>query len=429
MSIKVLVVGSGGREHALVMALAASPQRPILHAAPGNPGMKASGAYLLSIDPLDTQALVIHAQRERYDLVVIGPEAPLAAGLVDALRVAGIPVFGPTQAAAKLEASKAFAKQVMRQAGVPTARATEPTTLPEALLDLDTFTPPYVIKQDGLAAGKGVTVTPERSVAETALAQAFEAGQDVLIEAFLPGEEVSVLAICDGVRALPLIAAQDFKRAYDNDQGPNTGGMGAYAPVAWMSPALMNTVRHTVLDPVMATMQAMGTPFTGVLYAGLMVSPTGEPVVVEFNVRFGDPETQVVLPLLCANGVDVLALLQASAAGDLSPYEGDTRLHQCDQSAVTVVMASAGYPGPVGASVPITLPATVAEGVTLFQAGTTNTPQQPLMSKGGRVLTVTAVANTLSQARQAAYDTIPAIGFEGAQYRRDIAAKAVAACL
>lgn len=422
MMMKVLVIGSGGREHALVQALSLSPQQPVIHAAPGNPGMRDHGAYLLALNPLDVEAVVIHARREGYDLVIIGPEAPLAAGLADRLREAGIATFGPSQAAARLEASKAFAKDIMTQANVPTARYVHPATEGEALKALGTFTPPYVIKQDGLAAGKGVTVSRSRCDAETAIQHAFEAGQSVVIEEFLHGQEISLLAVCDGERAIPLIAAQDFKRAYDGNLGPNTGGMGAYAPVPWVTAELVNTVQAQVLDPVLAVMRELGTPFSGILYAGLMISPDGNPYVVEFNVRFGDPETQVVLPLLTANGVDVLALLKASADGDVTSFIKDWRLSESSHSAVTVVLASPGYPGDVTTGKPLTLPDTLPDGITLHHAGTTLNRDQILLSAGGRVLNVTALADTVEAARRHCYQVIPAIGFDGAQYRTDIAA-------
>jgi phosphoribosylamine--glycine ligase len=392
--------------------------------------MKTDGArHLLAIPATDTQALVLHAQREQYDLVVIGPEAPLALGLADALRAAGLAVFGPSAAAAQLEASKAFAKAIMAEAGVPTARHVVATTLADGLAALGEFIPPYVIKEDGLAAGKGVTVTPELAQAQAALHHAFTTKrcQQVVIEDCLHGEEVSLLAVCDGQQALPLLAARDYKRVGNGNTGPNTGGMGAFAPVPQVTPELLASLRTTVLDPIVATMASRGTPFVGVLYAGLMLTPQGEASVVEYNVRFGDPETQVVLPLLVANGVDVLALLTDAARGDLSAWANDTRLWETQHCAVGVVLASQGYPSDsMMLGQPITLPSSLPAQASLLHAGTTLTPQGQLVNTGGRVLTAVGCATSAQAARELAYTAVQGVTLQGSFYRQDIANEALA---
>jgi phosphoribosylamine--glycine ligase len=393
--------------------------------------MKADGArHLLAIPATDINALVLHAQRERYDLVIIGPEAPLALGLSDALREVGVPVFGPSAAAAQLEASKAFAKALMAEASVTTARHVVVSTVEEGMAALRAFTPPYVIKEDGLAAGKGVTVTTVLAEAQAALNRAFndKGCAQVVLEAFLHGEEVSLLAVCDGKQALPLFAARDYKRVGNGNSGPNTGGMGAFAPVPQVTPALLATLRNTVLDPIVATMAHRGTPFVGVLYAGLMLTPEGEASVVEYNVRFGDPETQVVLPLLLANGVDVLALLTAAALGDLSAWAKDTRLWETTQCAVGVVLASQGYPSDdMALGLPILLPSHLPEHASLLHAGTTMTPQGQLVNTGGRVLTAVGCATLPEQARELAYSALKSVTLQGSFYRQDIAAETLVA--
>lgn len=419
--MRVMIVGSGGREFVLGQVLAGP--NVALSFVPGNAGTQALGMNL-DIDPLDVRGIVLHAVREAVGLVVVGPEAPLAVGLVDALREAGISVFGPTQAAARLEASKAFAKEVMRAAGVPTAGYFVCGDEAAGLAALDAVGVPYVVKVDGLAAGKGVTVTPNRQEAETALRAALAGGGSVVVEECLYGEELSVLAVCDGERALPLLTAQDFKRAWDGEAGPNTGGMGAYAPVAFADAELIDRVRREILQPVLGEMRRRGTPFTGVLYAGLMVDEVGNPRVIEFNVRFGDPEAQVVLPLL-ARRVDVLRLLVDASHGDLSGWESNAALMETDAAAVTVVLASAGYPGAFEKGVPLRLPVALPDGVTLVHAGTTHTREQVLVTNGGRVVNVTAVAETLAAAREKAYTVIEGMDTDGLVYRRDIAERAV----
>ena len=422
MSTKVLVLGSGGREHALLEALSRSPQAPELFVAPGN-----AGCYTLAtgveINADDVQAVCDFVQAEDIDFVVVGPEAPLVAGVVDALEEQGILVFGPSQAAAQLEASKHYAKQIMAKAGVPTAGFAYCKTHQDAETALSQFKSPFVIKEDGLAAGKGVTVAETLAEAHEALTRAEAKQSPVVIEAFLEGVELSVLAIADGKVAIPLISAQDFKRVGDHDTGENTGGMGAYAPVPFVDDTLLSTIQTTILEPMMKTLQAQNTPFKGILYAGLMIHPNGKPFVVEFNVRFGDPETQVVLPLL-QDRIDVLALLMDSAKGDLSSWRGVRALQEPTQKAVTVVMAASGYPQHYVTGQVITLPDALPKGVSLFQAGTKRRPTGELISVGGRVLTVTAVADSLAEARTQAYLAIDTIDFPESFTRSDIALKA-----
>jgi len=421
----VLIVGSGGREHALGWALSRSPQAPQLFFAPGNPGCEAldnhKGIRLdLAVDNIT--GIVQFCTRERIELVVVGPEVPLSLGLGDALRAAGITVFGPNADGANIEASKAFAKQLMQEANVPTAHHVFCETEPDAFAALSQFSAPYVIKEDGLAAGKGVTIAATEKEARQAITAAFTKGMPVVIEEFMPGQELSVLAICDGKIALPLVGAQDFKKALDGNQGPNTGGMGAYAPVPFVTPALLQTVQTQVLDPMMAVFQRHGIDFRGVLYAGLMIGLDGSVSVVEFNCRFGDPETQVVLPLL---NTDVLALLWAAAQGDLSAYvETGIPIH-ADRAAVTVVLTAPGYPGDYPKGAPVTLPETLSENLEtnqlLFHAGTKRIPGGAVVTNGGRVLNATGIGRTLAEAREAAYAVAQEVTFDGMTYRRDIA--------
>jgi phosphoribosylamine--glycine ligase len=404
--VRVLVLGSGGREHALVAALAADPQVTQVVAAPGNPGM-ASVAILRPVDVLDPGAVAALATQEGVDLVVIGPEAPLAAGVADAVRAAGVACFGPSQAAARLESSKAFAKEVMAAVGAPTAASMVCTTPAEAEVALKTFGPPYVVKNDGLAAGKGVVVTDDY---DAALAHAVACGR-VVIEEYLDGPEASLFVVTDGEAAVPLLPARDYKRLGDGDTGPNTGGMGAYAPLPWAPPDLTETVLSTVVHPVLAEMRRRGTPFAGLLYCGLALTAAG-PKVVEFNARFGDPETQVVLPLLETGLGSVLYAAATGTLGSLPP------LVWRDAAAVTVVIAAHGYPtNPRTGDV-----ITGAEGEGYVHAGTRRLDDGRLVTAGGRVLCCTGVAPTLAEARTRAYELVHRVHIDGATYRTDIAA-------
>jgi phosphoribosylamine---glycine ligase len=406
--VRVLVVGSGGREHALVVALAADPAVSGIVAAPGNPGIGAV-AELRDVDPVDPGAVAALAVESGVDLVVIGPEAPLVAGVADAVRAKGIPCFGPTAEAARLEGSKAFAKEIMAAAGVPTAGSFVCESPSEVAAALDAFAPPYVVKNDGLAAGKGVVVTESRAEAE---AHAAACGR-VVIEEYLDGPEVSLFVVTDGEATRPLLPAQDFKRVGDGDTGPNTGGMGAYTPLPWAPPDLTEQVMSTVVGPTLAELRRRGTPFAGLLYVGLALTRQG-PRVVEFNARFGDPETQVVLPLL---ETPLAALLLAAATGTLA---GHPALRWRDGAAVTVVVAAEGYPGPVRLGDPIT-------GATLpgvIHSGTARSGDQ-IVSAGGRVVACTGSGPDLAAARASAYDLVARVDLPGSQHRTDIALAAV----
>jgi phosphoribosylamine--glycine ligase len=391
-----LLIGSGGREHALALALSRDPSVTELIATPGNPGI-ASVARLVAGDPVEI------ALAEKVDLVVVGPEAPLVAGVADPLRANGMAVFGPSGAAARLEGSKAFAKQVMAKAGVPTARSFTCTTPSEVDAALDAFGPPYVVKDDGLAAGKGVVVTSDREAAKAHAA----ACERVVIEEYLEGPEVSLFVVCDGQTAVALQPAQDFKRVGDDDTGPNTGGMGAYTPLPWAAPDLVDTVMARVVHPTLAEMAAQGTPFQGLLYVGLAITKDG-PKVIEFNVRFGDPETQVVVEMLES---PLAQLLHAAATGRLSAHPP---LTWKPGAAVAVVIASNGYP-----QSPRTGDAIEgAEG--LIHAGTAVDAGGVLRSAGGRVLCAVGTGPTLAAAREAAYARAERVRLDGAHYRRDI---------
>jgi phosphoribosylamine--glycine ligase len=401
--MKILVVGSGGREHALVWKLAQSPDA-VLHAAPGNPGI----ARLAECHPLrsdDAEGLLALCLQLEIDLVVIGPEAPLVTGVGDALRHGGFAVFGPSAAAARIEGSKRFAKDVMRAAGVPTAA------------ELDEPRAPCVVKADGLAGGKGVTVCHLQAEADAAWARARAFGDDVVFEELLEGEEVSVFALSDGVAAVPLPAARDAKRLLDGDEGPNTGGMGAYSPVPFLPDDEVHELVERIHQPVLAELGRRGAPFVGLLYAGLMLTDDG-PRVLEFNCRFGDPETQAILPRLEG---DLLAPLAAAAAGRL----GDAEVETSSDAAVTVVLASPGYPDAPERGAQIGgIDAAEGVGAIVFHAGTA-LRRGEIRSAGGRVLDVTAVAPTSAEARERAYEAIGLIDFPGAQFRRDIGLKAV----
>ncbi|MGV9424003.1 phosphoribosylamine--glycine ligase [Streptomyces sp. NPDC003656] len=416
--MKVLVIGSGAREHALCRSLSLDPDVTALYCAPGNAGI-AEVAELHQVDALDGKAVAALAGELEADLVVVGPEAPLVAGVADAVREAGIPVFGPSREAALLEGSKAFAKDVMAAAGVPTARSYVCTTPEEVAVALDAFGAPHVVKDDGLAAGKGVVVTSD---AEAARAHA-AACERVVIEEFLDGPEVSLFAITDGVSVVPLQPAQDFKRALDGDEGPNTGGMGAYSPLPWADPKLVDDVLRTVLQPTVDEMRRRGTPFSGLLYAGLAITSRGVRVI-EFNARFGDPETQVVLARLKTPLAGVLLAAANGTLGHLEP------LRWSDDAAVTVVVASHNYPGTPRTGDPITGLDEVAEQdaphAYVLHAGTRSEGGETV-SAGGRVLSVTAVGEDLAKARERAYRALTRIGLDGSQHRTDIAARAAEA--
>ncbi len=412
---KVLLLGGGGREHALGWKLAAEGVE--LTSAPGNPGLAELGPTLAGV-AIDQPGQVA-AAAEGFDLVVVGPEAPLAAGVANALGGRGIPVFGPTRAAARLESSKAFAKQVMADDGVPTASAGAFTARADAIRHLDEAGPPYVVKADGLAAGKGVLVTDSRAEAvdwvDRCLAGGFgEAGRTVVIEEHLAGPEVSVFALCAGEQLVALDAARDYKRLGDADQGPNTGGMGAFSPVPDLPPARAAELADAVMRPVLSRLAAAGTPYRGFLYAGLVLTGDG-PKVLEFNCRLGDPETQVVVPRLDAALAD---LLLAGAAGDLP----DGPLDWSPNSAVDVVLAAPGYPegAATGAVVDGVKEAADVPGVVVFHAGTARRPEG-LVTAGGRVLNVVGTGPDLATARRRAYEAAELIRFEGKQWRSDIA--------
>ena len=403
--MKILLVGSGGREHALALGLSADKACTELHAAPGNPGI-ATIATLHPIAVTDNDALAALAQSLAVDLVVIGPEVPLVNGAADVIRALGIPVFGPSKAAAQLEGSKDFAKGVMRDAGVPTAQSFTCTTESEIINALDTFGAPYVVKDDGLAAGKGVVVTNDRDVA---IKHALSCSV-VVIEEYLDGPEISLFGISDGRNILAMEPAQDFKRAYDNDEGPNTGGMGAYSPLPWAPADIVETTYETILAPMIAEMAARGTPFVGLLYAGLALTKNGVRVI-EFNARFGDPETQVLIPRLATP----LATLLFNAATD---NLDDTVLNWRDESAVTVVVASEGYPESPKMGAEISLPSTSE--ASIYHAGT-STSDGRLLSSGGRVLTVTGLGANLTIARDIAYAALSKIFLDKSFFRSDIA--------
>ncbi|MDX3433793.1 phosphoribosylamine--glycine ligase [Streptomyces sp. ME01-18a] len=413
--MKVLVIGGGAREHALCRSLSLDPDVTALYCAPGNAGI-AEVAELHPVDALDGEAVARLATELGAELVVVGPEAPLVAGVADAVRAAGIPCFGPSGEAARLEGSKAFAKDVMAGANVPTARSYVCTTPAEIDAALDAFGAPYVVKDDGLAAGKGVVVTDD---VEAARAHALACDR-VVIEEFLDGPEVSLFAITDGTTVLPLQPAQDFKRALDGDEGPNTGGMGAYSPLPWADPKLVDEVMRTVLQPTVDELRRRGTPFSGLLYAGLAITSRGVRVI-EFNARFGDPETQVVLARL---KTPLAGLLLGSANGTLDAVPA---LTWHDDAAVTVVIASHNYPGTPRTGDPIDGLADVvakdAPDAFVLHAGTRQ-EGDAVVSAGGRVLSVTATGKDLTQARERAYAAVGRIRLDGSQHRTDIARKA-----
>jgi phosphoribosylamine--glycine ligase len=419
--MNILLLGGGGREHALAWKLAQSPRCTALFAAPGNPGI-AEHASLVDLDLADHGAMIDFCRAQQVGLVVVGPEAPLVDGIADSLRAVDIPVFGPSAAAAQLEGSKGFTKDLCREAGIPTAGYVRCTAADQALAALGGFSLPVVIKADGLAAGKGVIIAQTRDEAEAAIADMFSggfgtSGAEVVIEEFMDGEEASFFALTDGVSVLSFGSAQDHKRVGDGDTGPNTGGMGAYSPASVLTPALEAEAMARIIQPTVATLAARGTPYSGVLFAGLMLTAEG-PKLIEYNCRFGDPECQVLMMRLESDLVDLLLAvaqgrLAEAAAPDLAP-----------DPALTIVLAAKGYPGTPEKGATIGLPA-APEGSAIFQAGTM-LKDGVLVASGGRVLNVTARGRTVTQARDAAYALADAVDFPGGFCRRDIGWREVA---
>lgn len=422
--MQVLVIGGGGREHTLVWKLAQSPKVEKIYAAPGNPGMK-NLAECVNLDIADLEGLADWAEKHHIDLTVVGPEAPLVAGVVDVFRKRGLTIFGPTAKAAEIEGSKIFSKELMKKYGVPTAFFKVCDNLKDAKAFVEEKGAPIVIKADGLAAGKGVVVAMTKDEALEALEEMMAdhkfgaAGNKVVIEEFMDGEEASLFAFTDGKTIVPMLAAQDHKRVNDGDQGPNTGGMGAYCPAPVMTPELKQKTVDTIIRPVVDALAKEGRPYTGCLYAGLMIK--GDSVkVVEFNARFGDPETQAVLPLLKS---DLAEIMVACSNGTLKP---DMVQWDTDKAAVCVVMASGGYPAAYKKGLPITglKEAGAMKDVVVFHAGTREEDGK-ILTNGGRVLGVTAVAEDIPTAQRKAYDAVEKIHFDGAHYRQDIAWRAL----
>ncbi len=420
--MNILLIGSGGREHALAWALQRSPSCDKLLIAPGNPGTARCGTNVV-LDVADHEAVIRFCRTLAVDFVVVGPEAPLVAGLVDDLEAAGIRAFGPTRASAQLEGSKAFTKDLCAEFGIPTAAYRRFTAAAPARAYLKEHGAPVVVKADGLAAGKGVVVAATLREAEDAVDMMFggglgAAGAEVVIEAFLEGEEASFFALCDGTGALPFGTAQDHKRVHDGDRGPNTGGMGAYSPAPALTPDLQAEVMRTIIEPTLKGMRARGTPYRGVLYAGLMLTAEG-PKLIEYNARFGDPETQVLMPRLRG---DLAAALRAAAEGRLP----DAAVSWSDETALTVVMAAKGYPGPVerGSAIRGIERAEARPDVLVFHAGTRETAEG-LVANGGRVLAVTATGPTVAEAQAKAYAAVDAIDWPEGFCRRDIGWRAL----
>ncbi|ALE17755.1 Exodeoxyribonuclease VII large subunit [Altererythrobacter epoxidivorans] len=413
--MNILLLGSGGREHALAWKLAQSPSLTKLYAAPGNPGI-AEEAELVALDATNHAAVIAFCQKHGIALVVVGPEAPLVDGLADSLRSAGIAVFGPSKAAAQLEGSKGFTKDLCERAGIPTAGYVRTSTLGEATAALDRFDAPYVLKADGLAAGKGVVIAETRTQAEAALADMFggqfgDAGAEVVIEEFMRGEEASFFALTDGTAILPFGSAQDHKRVGEGDTGPNTGGMGAYSPAPVLTPELEAQVMREIIEPTVNTMRAEGMPYSGVLYAGLMLTETG-PRLIEYNCRFGDPECQV---LMMRYRGDLAQLMLACAEGRLDGCDAPFG----DETALTVVMAAKGYPGTPEKGGAINVGGAQSVSGKVFHAGTAMA-DGALVANGGRVLNVTAMGQNVTEAQRIAYEAVDAISFPSGFCRRDI---------
>jgi phosphoribosylamine--glycine ligase len=415
--LKVMVVGGGAREHSLVWKIRQSPKVDEIYVAPGNAGTQAI-AHNLSIAPTSIKALAEAAQEYRIDLTVVGPEVPLSLGIVDLFQNLGLPIFGPTQAATRLESSKVFSKELMQKYGIPCAQGEVFSSVSRARDYVKSHPAPMVIKADGLAAGKGVTVATSQEKALEAVSDVMEkktlgaAGDRVIIEECLNGREVSLLAFTDGRTVRPMVPACDYKRAFDGDQGPNTGGMGSYSPPGFFDQSMVEQVQRTILEPAVWAMAQEGATYRGVLYAGLMVTFDGVKVL-EFNARFGDPETQVILPCLKTDLVDIM----------LAVIEGKldrTKIEWSDEACVGVVMASAGYPGSYKTGFPITGLDKLDEDILVFHAGTKR--KDDVVTDGGRVLTVAASGDTLAEARARVYSNLPRIHFESCHYRRDIAA-------
>ena len=420
--MKLLVLGNGAREHALVWKIKQSARVKEINAVPGNAGT-ASVARNINLSSSDVPAIVKKAKELGIDLVVVGPEAPLAAGIVDQLQATGIPVFGPTKAAAQLESSKVFSRELMQKNGIPCAAGKHFTDYGEAKIFLKSHKLPVVVKADGLAAGKGVTVANSMEDALKALdsimeARAFgTAGDKVIIEECLVGKEVSLLAFTDGETAIPMVPACDYKRVFDGDQGPNTGGMGSYSPPSFFGDDMSQQILTTVIQPTIDAMNKNGTPYKGVLYTGLIMTAKG-PMVLEYNARFGDPETQAILPRLKTDIVDIML---AVVNGSLKKMKIQWNNDPC----VGVVMASGGYPGEYKKGSPITVSSKLDKDVTVFYAGAKKLDDGRIVTDGGRVLTVTATGKTMKEARDKVYRNIVHVNFEGCHYRKDIASREV----
>ena len=420
--MKVMVIGGGAREHTLAWKIAQSSKATELYAAPGNAGT-ATIARNLNLHPTDIEALATAAQDIGIDLTVVGPEAPLASGIVDYFEHSGMPIFGPTKAATQIESSKVFARKLMQKYTIPCPRGVIFFSYPEARDYLESQAAPIVVKADGLAAGKGVTVANSKEEALKALSAIMEAkifgsaGDSVIVEECLTGREVSLLALTDSKTVIPLVPACDYKRVFDDDQGPNTGGMGSYSPPGFFDTVLTKEVMRTILEPAIRAMAEEGMPYKGVLYAGLMITPDG-PKVLEFNARFGDPETQVILPCLKTDLVDIFLAIINNRLDEIV-------IEWSNNACVGVVMASAGYPGSYKTGFPIKGLDKLDTEILVFHAGTKQRENSQVYTNGGRVLTVTAAGKTMAEARTKVYQNLPRIHFNGCHYRKDIAAREV----